>query len=76
MNPQLLAKLRESMENLFRPEFAAMMTQGERQILQEAVLQGVSSIFLIACISSILGFVFCLLLPKDAGQENKEIFKT
>ena len=76
LNPQLLAKLRESMENLFRPEFAAMMTQGERQILQEAVLQGVSSIFLIACISSILGFVFCLLLPKDAGQENKEIFKT
>ena len=76
LNPQLLAQLRESMENLFKPEFTAMMTQSARQILQEAVLKGVSSIFLIVFISSILGVVCCLLLPGDVKQENTEIFKT
>jgi EmrB/QacA subfamily drug resistance transporter len=71
LNPQLLEQLRESMENLFKPEFAAMLTHSARQILQEAVLKGVSSIFLIVFISSILGFIFCIMLPGNVGQENK-----
>jgi len=75
LNPQLLAQLRESMENLFKPEFTALLTQSAKQVLQQAVLNGVSSIFLIVFISAILCLVFCLLLPKDAGQESQKKIK-
>lgn len=70
LDPQLLVQLRESVEILFKPEFTAMMTQEARQILQEAVLKGVSSIFWVVCISAILGFLCCLLLPGGRGQEK------
>lgn len=70
LNPEILARLRESIENLFKPEFSAMMTQSTRQILQEAVLKGVSSIFWVVCISALLGFICCLMLPGKAGQES------
>ena len=73
LNPQLLNQLRESMENLFKPEFSAMLTQSTRQILQEAVLKGVFSIFLIVFISSILCFVFCILLPGRVTPEKKHL---
>jgi EmrB/QacA subfamily drug resistance transporter len=66
LNPQLLSQLRDSMENLFKPEFTAMMTHSAKQLVQEAVLNGVWAIFLIAFISSILGFACCLLLPKKS----------
>ncbi|MBC2703635.1 DHA2 family efflux MFS transporter permease subunit [Desulfobacula sp.] len=72
LNPQLLARLRESVESLFKPEFAVMLTQSAREILQEAVLKGVSSIFWVGCISSILGFLCCILLPGGFGQKNKK----
>ncbi|MCK5350437.1 MAG: hypothetical protein KAJ25_13660, partial [Desulfobacula sp.] len=72
LNPQLLARLRESVESLFKPEFAAMMTQSAREILQEAVLKGVSSIFWVGCISSILAFLCCILLPGGFGQKDKK----
>lgn len=72
LNPQLLLQLQESMENLFKPEFASLLTPAARQVLQQAVLKGVSSIFLIVFISAILCFAFCFLLPKDAGQESQK----
>ena len=69
---QLLARVRESVESLFKPEFVAMMTQSAREILQEAVLKGVSSIFWVGCISSIPCFLCCILLPGGFGQKNKK----
>ena len=72
LDPQLLARLRESVEILFKPEFTAMMTQSARQVLHEAVMKGVSSIFWVVFISSILGFLCCILLSGGFGQKNKK----
>ena len=68
LDPQVLDQLRSSMENLFKPEFAQMFSQGTRQILQQAVLNGVSSIFVMVCATSALSLVFCLLLPNKPGK--------
>lgn len=65
VDSQLLARLREGVESIFKPEFAALLPQGSRQILQEAVLNSLSSIFLIVCLSSLLSFLCCLLLPSQ-----------
>ncbi|WP_300457162.1 MFS transporter [Desulfobacula sp.] len=65
LNPQLLVQLRAGVENLFKPEFVAMMAPSEGRILQEAVLKGVSSIFLVVFIASLLSFVCCFLLPGE-----------
>ncbi len=72
LNPQILVRLNESMENLFKPEFAAMLTQSAKQILHEAVLKGVSTAFFIVLISSILALVFCVMLPGGFNQEKKK----
>jgi hypothetical protein len=68
LDPELLERLRDSLESVFKPEFAATMDEGAKQILQQAVLNGVSSIFLVVCISAILCFLCCLLLP--AGKRK------
>jgi EmrB/QacA subfamily drug resistance transporter len=70
LSPHLLSQLRQSMDNLFKPEFAAMMTQSARQLAQEAVLKGVWSIFLIVFISALLGFVSCLFLPNKVETKK------
>ena len=70
LNPALLARLHESMENLFKPEFTELMTESARQILQDAVLKGVSSIFMVVCISSVLSFLCCFFLP-GKGEQKK-----
>ncbi len=64
LNPSLVLMLKESMENLFRPEFSSMLEAGSRRIVQEAVLKGISSVFWIIFISSVLSFLFCLFLPR------------
>ncbi len=64
LDAQLLSQLRESVENLFKPEFTATLGQSSRELIQEAVLKGVSSVFWIVCISSVLGLFCCFMIPK------------
>jgi hypothetical protein len=58
----LMVQLKENMENLFRPEFQALIPDAARAVLKTAVAQGVWSTFLLVFLVALicLGLVLCL----------------
>jgi EmrB/QacA subfamily drug resistance transporter len=58
----LMVQLQDSLENLFRPEFQALIPDAARTVLNTAVAQGVWSTFLLVFLVSLvcLGLVLCL----------------
>lgn len=58
----LMVQLENSLENLFRPEFQALMPDAARTVLKTAVAQGVWSTFLLVFVVALicLGLVACL----------------
>jgi EmrB/QacA subfamily drug resistance transporter len=63
----LMIQLKESMENLFRPEFQALIPEAARITLKTAVAQGVWTTFVLVFLVSIICFVLVCFLP---GQEG------
>ncbi len=62
--PTLLSDIKANIENLFLPEVQAVLSENARTLLQEAIAKGVSVLFWIVFIASLICFCFCLLLPK------------
>jgi hypothetical protein len=62
----LMIQLKESMENLFRPEFQAMIPEAARITLKTAVAQGVWTTFVLVFMVSIICFVLVCFLPGQA----------
>lgn len=63
----IVAKLQESMENLFRAEFQALIPDGASKIIQEAVANGVSTAFVIVFTVSLTGFTLALFLKSRSS---------
>jgi len=61
----LMVLLRESTENLLRPEFQSMVSTEAMETLRSAVLTGVFSAFLVAVSASFLCLLCCLCLPNE-----------
>lgn len=61
----LIARLQESMAILFQKEFQSQIPEGMTGILQDAVLNGVSLVFVIVFIVSIVSITLIPLLPRD-----------
>ena len=59
----VLARLQESMENLFQAEFQAMIPEGAGKILQEAVANGVYSAFVSIFVVSLISLGLVVFLP-------------
>ena len=60
----LILMLKESMANLFQPEFQALVPAGMQAMLQNAVLKGVYLALVIIFMVSVLNLGLSLLLPK------------
>ncbi len=67
MPEALMIQLKESMENLFRPEFQALIPEAARATLKTAVAQGVWTTFFLVFIVSLVCLALTLCLP---GQEG------
>jgi EmrB/QacA subfamily drug resistance transporter len=65
----LLSRIKENIENLFLPEVQAQLSDKVQAPLQEAIVNGVSILFWIVLIISLLGLGLCWLLP--AGKSTK-----
>lgn len=65
----LLAQLRESMENLFKPEFQALIPADASQVLKSAVADGVSAAFLVVLLVALSSLGLAFGLPKDKPSE-------
>lgn len=64
----LLARLQESMENLFQAEFQALIPREAGIILQEAVAQGVYSAFVIVFVVSLISLGLVAFLPGRSAR--------
>ena len=62
--PALLSNVKANIENLFLPEVQALLSENARTILQEAIANGVSVVFWIVLIASLICLCFCSLLPE------------
>ena len=67
MPEALMIQLKESMENLFRPEFQALIPEGARAVLKTAVAQGVWTTFVLVFVVALVCLALTLCLP---GQEG------
>ena len=61
--PDLLARISDNIENIFRPEFLSKLTGEAKSVLQNTVVESISAVFWIVLVAVILAFVFALLLP-------------
>ncbi len=61
----LMVQLLKSTEHIFQPEFQAKIPLSAKSILQEAVLRGVSSIFMIVFVSLVVCLICSIFLPGD-----------
>lgn len=60
---ELMMQLRKSAEYLFQPEFQANIPASAKNVLQEAVQKGISSVFAIVFIALLFCLLCALLLP-------------
>jgi EmrB/QacA subfamily drug resistance transporter len=63
----LMVQLKENMENLFRPEFQALIPDAARTVLKTAVAQGVWSTFLLVFVVAVICLGLVLCLPDQDG---------
>ncbi|MCF8105133.1 MAG: MFS transporter [Desulfohalobiaceae bacterium] len=69
---EILESLKQNIETLFQPEVQSMLPAPARQALGEAVANGVSSVFWIVFLVSLLCVWLCFLIPKSGrGQDTR-----
>jgi EmrB/QacA subfamily drug resistance transporter len=61
--PSLNVQLKQSIENIFRPEVQALLAPDIQIRLQEAVARGVSMVFWISFLASLLCLILSVLIP-------------
>ena len=74
LSASLSNQVTQNVENLFRPEAQALLSPDARIALQEAVAQGVSMVFWVTLLASVLCLFFSIILPGqgDANQESAD----
>ena len=61
--PSLNAQIKQSIENIFRPEVQALLTPEIQKTMQEAMARGVSTVFWITFFASLLCLFLSVLIP-------------
>ena len=61
--PSLNALIKQSIENIFRPEVQALLTLEIQKTMQEAMARGVSTVFWITFFASLLCLILSVLIP-------------
>jgi hypothetical protein len=61
--PSLNVQIKQSAENIFRPEVQALLAPDIQKTFQEAVARGVSMVFWITFFASLLCLILSVLIP-------------
>jgi MFS family permease len=69
--PSLNVTIKQSIENIFRPEVQALLAPDIQKTMQEAVAQGVSMVFWITFFASLLCLILSLLIPVRTVPQPK-----
>ncbi len=70
--PSLNVQIRQSAENIFRPEVQALLAPDIQKTFQEAVARGVSMVFWITFFASLLCLILSVLIPAKSAPRVKE----
>jgi hypothetical protein len=68
--PSLNEQIKQSIENIFRPEVQALLAPDIQKTMQAAVAQGVSMVFWITFFASLLCLVLSLLIPVEKNEHR------
>jgi MFS family permease len=63
LSPALTVQMKQSIENIFRPEIQALLAPNVQKTMQEAVEKGISLVFWITFFTSLLCLVLSVLIP-------------
>ena len=66
--PSLNLQIKQSIENIFRPEVQALLAPDVQKTMQNAVAQGVSQVFWITLIASLLCLLSSAMLSRTNGS--------
>ena len=69
--PSLNAQIKQSIENIFRPEVQALLTPEIQKTMQEAMARGVSMVFWISFFASLLCLILSVLIPVKLVRRPK-----
>jgi ABC-type phosphate/phosphonate transport system permease subunit len=69
--PSLNVEIKQSIENIFRPEVQALLAPDIQKTMQEAVAQGVSMVFWITFFASLSCLILSLLIPVRTAPRPK-----
>jgi EmrB/QacA subfamily drug resistance transporter len=70
--PSLNVQIKQSIENIFRPEVQALLAPEIQKTMQEAVARGVSMVFWIAFFASLLCLILSVFIPARSVSRSKE----
>ena len=70
--PSLNLQIKQSAENIFRPEIQALLAPDIQKTLQEAVARGVSTVFWVTFFASLLCLILSVLIPVKSVPGVKE----
>ncbi len=65
LSPSLSNQVIQNVENLFRPEVQALLNPDVQKTMQEVVAQGVSLVFWVALMASLICLLLSFILPKE-----------
>ena len=69
--PSLNIEIKQNVENIFRPEFQALLAPEVQKTMQEAVAQGVLTVFWITFFASLLCLLLSILIPVRSVPQSK-----
>ena len=69
--PSLEAQIKQSAENIFRPEVQALLAPDIQKTIQEGVARGVSMVFWITFFASLLCLILSVLIPVRSVPRGK-----
>ena len=72
ISPALTVQIKQNVENIFRPEVQAQLAPNIQKTMQEAVEQGISLVFWITFLTSMLCLVLSVLIPVKTVPRPKK----
>ena len=70
--PSLSVQIEQNIENIFRPEVQMLLTPDVQQALKEAIARGISMVFWISLLASLVCLIFSAILPAQPALKVKK----
>jgi MFS family permease len=70
--PDLFGKIQQNIEALFEPDLQAHLSTQVLDLFQDMISRGVSMVFILSLVASLICFLFCCRLPREMEISDKD----